>query len=174
MSKYLLKPITGTFKEGYILYDENEKEVYKCQMTKFKLFGASPFNFTNLITNKSEEHTVGKVSTITQESGKDLSSAMMDLMSTKSGFKYDGQKIFDYLHEKGIRIDSTVNSEKVGMKYNVTFEGKQIATLANSSPKGKSLLTFNNYLDVECEEKDLDLVFLVAFSIARTEQTFYN
>ena len=127
-----------------------------------------------MITNKSEEHTIGKVITTTQNHGDDIASAIMDLMTTKSGFKYDGQKIFDYLHEKGIRVETSINSEKIGMKYNVTFEGNPIATLSNSSPKGKSLVTFSNYYDIDCDEKDLDLVFLVAFSIARTEQTFYN
>ena len=32
----------------------------------------------------------------------------------------------------------------------------------------------NLYYEVICEEKDLDIVFLVAFSIAMTEQTVYN
>ena len=174
MPKYLLKPITGTVKEGFVLYDENEKEVYKAQMVKFKLFGASPFAFNNMITNKTEEHTVGKTVTVTENHGDDIAGAIMTVMSTKSGFKYDGEKIFDYLHKKGIRIDSNINTGKVGMKYDVTFEGKPLATIANSSPSGKSLLTFNGYYDVECEEQDLDLVFLVAFAIAKTEQTFYN
>ena len=174
MNKYLLKPITGTVKEGFILYDENEQEVYKTQMTKFKLFGASPFEFKNLVTGKTEEHSVSKVLTVSEKFGNDIAGAMLEMMSTKSGFKYDGEKIFNYLHDKGIRIDSHVNTGKIGMKYDITFEGKPLATIANSSPSGKSILTVDRYYDVECEEKDLDLVFLVAFSIARTEQVFYN
>ena len=174
MTKYLLKPITGTVKEGFILYDESGKEVYKTQMTKFKLFGASPFEFSNLITGKVEEHTLSKVLTVTENHGNDIAGAMMEIMTTRSGFKYDGQKIFDFLHEKGIRIDSHITTEKIGMKYDITFEGNLIATIANSSPSGKSILTVDRYYDVNCEEKDLDLVFLVAISIARTEQTFYN
>ena len=174
MTKYLLKPITGTPKEGFILYDESGKEVYKTQMTKFKLFGASPFEFRNLITGKVEEHTLSKVLTVTQSFGNDIASAMLEMFTTKSGFKYDGQKIFEFLHEKGVRIDSHINTEKIGMKYDITFEGQPIATIANSSPSGNSILTVDRFYDVTCEEKDLDLVFLVAISIARTEQTFYN
>ena len=173
MTKYLLKPITGTVKEGYILYD-GEKEVYKCQMIKFKLFGASPFEFKNMLTNTSEEHTVGKTVTVQQNHGNDIAGAIMNIMSTKSGFKFDGQKIFDYLHEKGFRIESNISDQKIGMKYDISYLGKSIATIANSSPSGKSLVTFDGYYDVECEEKDLDLVFLVAFAIAKTEQVFYN
>ena len=78
------------------------------------------------------------------------------------------------MHDKGIRIDTQLSNNKLGMTYNVTFEGKNLATIATSSPKGKSFITFDLYYDVTCEEKDLDLVFLVAFSIAKTEQTFYN
>ena len=41
--------------------------------------------------------------------------------------------------------------------------------------KGKTvIITTDMYYDVTCEEKDLDLAFLVAFSIAKTEQTFYD
>ena len=60
------------------------------------------------------------------------------------------------------------------MTYNISLEGNPLATIATSSPKGKSFITTDLYYDVTCEEKDLDLVFLVAFSIAKTEQTFYN
>lgn len=174
MAKYLLKPITGTFKEGFILYDEKGQEVYKTQMAKFKLFGASPFEFKNFITGKTEEHKVSKVVTTSENNRNNISGAMLEMMSTKSGFKYDGEKIFNYLHDKGIRIDSHINTGKIGMKYDITFEGKPLAVIANSSPSGKSILSVDRFYDVECEEKDLDLVFLVAFSIARTEQVFYN
>ena len=95
-------------------------------------------------------------------------------MSKRSYFKYDDKKIWDYLHDLGIRINSKASTSKIGMTYEVTFEGKPLATISTSSPKGKSLITTDLYYDVTCEEKDLDLVFLVAFSIAKTEQTFYD
>ena len=168
-NKYKLKPITGTIKEGFTLVDENDNLVYKAQMTKFKLFGASPFKFENHITNKTEEHTVGKTVTMEQ-----TGPGFVDIMSTKSQFKYDGEKIFKYLHNKGIRIDSKLSGNKLGMTYEVSLEGTKIAVIASSSPKGKSLITTSMFYDVTCQEKDLDIVFLVAFSIAKTEQTFYN
>lgn len=170
MGKYLLKPKTGTFKEGFYLEDENNNIIYEGKMVKFKLFGASPFEFINHVTNKNEEHKVGKTVTIEQNTG----AGIIDYLSTKSYFKYDGVKVWDYLHDKGIRIESHISSNKIGMTHIVSLEGKQIATIASSSPKGKSLITLNNFYDVTCEEKDLDIVFLVAFSIARTEQLTYN
>ena len=63
---------------------------------------------------------------------------------------------------------------KLGFTYDVTYKGQPLATIATSSPKGKSVITMNRFLDVSCEEKDLDLVFPVAFAIAKTEQAFHN
>ena len=168
-NKYLLKPALGTFKQAFFLEDENANTIYEGKMTKFSLFGASPFEFFNHLTNKKEEHKVGKTITV-QEGGNDF----ISIMSTRSYFKYDGKKIWEYLHDLGIRIDSKPSSSKIGMTYDITFEGKPIATISSSSPKGKSILTTNLYYDVICDEKDLDLVFLVAFSIVKTEQLFYN
>ena len=169
MNKYLLKPKTGTMKQAFFLEDENGNVIYEGKMTKFSLFGASPFVFVNHVTNKSEEHKVGKTVTI-EQGGNDL----ISFMSKRSYFKYDDKKIWDYLHDLGIRIDSKVSTSKIGMTYEVSFEGKPLATIASSSLKGKSIITTDMYYDVTCEEKNLDLAFLVAFSIAKTEQTFYD
>ena len=168
-SKYLLKPKLGTIKQAFFLEDGNNNIIYEGKMTKFSLFGASPFEFVNHLTNKTEEHKVGKTITV-EQGGNDLISTM----SKRSYFKYDGKKIWDYLHELGIRIDSKISDSKIGMTYDVTFECKPLATIASSSPNGKSFITMDLYYNITCEEKDLDLVFLVAFSIAKTEQTFYN
>ena len=167
-AEYRLKPVLKTIKQSFYLEDENGKIVYEGKMTKFSLLFASLYEFVNHITNKTEVHKVGK--TVTSEEG----GGMVSLMSKKSSFKYDGQNIWDHLHDLGVRIDSSISGNKIGMSYDVTFKGQPLAAIASSSPKGKSIITTDLYYDVSCEEKDLDLVFLVAFSIAKTEQTFYN
>lgn len=168
-NKYLLKPVLRTAKQAFYLEDENGNTVYEGKMTKFSLLGASPFEFVNHVTGKMEEHKVGKTVTVEQGNG-----GLLSMLSKRSYFKYDGQKIWDYLHDQGIRIDSGISGKKLGMSYDVTFKGAPLATIANSSPKGKSIFTTDLYYDVTCEEADLDLVFLVAFSIAKTEQTIYS
>lgn len=168
-NKYLLKPVLKTAKQAFYLEDENGNTVYEGKMTKFSLLGASPFEFVNHVTGKMEEHKVGKTVTVEQGNG-----GLLSMLSKRSYFKYDGQKIWDYLHDQGIRIDSGISGKKLGMSYAVTFKGAPLATIANSSPKGKSIFTTDLYYDVTCEEADLDLVFLVAFSIAKTEQTIYS
>ena len=169
MNKYSLKPKLGTFKERYFLNDENNNTVYEAGMLKFKLFGASPYEFKNYATGNVEEHQIGKT-VIIESGGNDW----ISVMSKRSYYKYDGVKIWDYLHDKGVRIESKPSSEKIGMTYIISLEGKEIATIATSTPKGKALITTDRYYDVTCEDKDLDLVFLVAFSIARTDQVTYD
>ena len=169
MNKYLLRPKLGSVKEGFFLDDENGSLVCEGQVTKFSLFGAAPFEIINHKTGKKEEHKIGKTITA-EEGGNDL----ISFMSRSSWFKYDGQNIWHYLHDLGIRIDSKPSSNKIGMTYEITLKGKNIAVISSSSPKGKSLITTNLYYDVMCEEEDLDLVFLVALSIAKTDQVLYN
>lgn len=168
-NKYHLKPVLKTAKQAFYLEDENGNTVCEGKMTKFSLLGASAFEFVNHVTGKTEEHKVGKTITVEQGNG-----GLISLLSKRSYFKYDGQKIWDYLHDQGIRIESGISDKKLGMSYDVTFKGAPLCTIANSSPKGKSIFTTDLYYDVTCEEADLDLVFLVAFSIARTEQTIYS
>lgn len=169
MAKYVFKPVLKTVKQSFYMEDENGRVVYEGNMTKFSLFGAAPHEFINHITNKTEVHKIGK--TITAESGN---GGVVTALSRTSSFKFDGQKIWDYLHDLGIRIDSTLSGGKLGMTYDITFKGQPLATAASTTPKGKSIVTLGHYYDVECEEKDLDLVFLVVFAIARTDQAFYN
>lgn len=169
MSNYFLKPKLGTIKQSFSLENEEGKTVYEGKMIKFKLFGAAPYEFINHITNKTETHNIGKTVTV-EENRNDI----VDLLSKKSYFKYDGKKIWDYLHDEGFRVDSKLSDGKLGMTYDVSLKGNHIATIKTSTPKGKSLITTDMYYDVICEEENLDLVFLVAFSIAKTEQVFYN
>ncbi|MCR4748050.1 MAG: hypothetical protein K5836_06285 [Clostridiales bacterium] len=70
--------------------------------------------------------------------------------------------------------ENGMSGSKLGMSYTVFLNGNKIATVASSSPKGKSLIATDLYYDVTCEEKDIELVFLVAFSIARTDQLVYS
>lgn len=165
--KYLFLPDKTFLKQGFFMKDENDTVIYEAKMTKFSLFGAFEFEFFNHKTGKMEKHKVGHTLTSSQ-------SGMLEMLSIKSRFKYDGQNIWDYLHDLGIRIDSHLSSNKIGMIYNVTFKGKEFATIATSSPKGKSIITSSYCYDVTCDEENIDLAFLVTFAIARTEQIAYN
>lgn len=60
------------------------------------------------------------------------------------------------------------------MEYTISLKGNEIAKIKTSTPKGKLLVTTNQCLEVYTDSENLDLVFLVAFSIARTEQAFLD
>ena len=170
---YRLQPDKNYMRQGYYMADPNGEVAYEAKVLKNPIFGAATVDFINHRTGKTEQHKVGKVITSsmsTEIGGLDFT----EMLSLKSGFKYDGQKIWDYLHQLGVRIDSHISSEKIGMAYEVKLKGVPIALIATSTPKGKSMLTMQHVLDVTVSDENLDLAFLVAFSIARTEQVLYS
>lgn len=167
--KYLYQPDKKVLKQGAVMTDEAGNVVYEAQMLKNPLIGAMEFSFINHVSGKTIPHKVSKTVTTGTTTG-----GLTDFFSTNSRFKLDGTNIWDYLHEKGIRIDSNFSGNKLGMTYHVTQHGREMATLATSTPKGKSFITSGNVYDVITEEQDLDMAFLVTFAIARTGQAFYN
>ncbi len=165
---YFFRPEKKILKQGFYMEDENNNIVYEAKMIKQSLFSAMQFQFINHLSNKIEEHKVGHTVT-TEQSG------IFEMFSTKSYFKYDGKNIWDYLHEIGIRIDSHLSNDKIGMTYNVTLEGKEMATISTASPNnGKMIITSAYCYNVTTSTSNIDLAFLVTFAIARTDQTFYN
>ena len=166
---YLFQPEKKIMKQGFFMTDDNENVIYEAKMLKQPLIGAMQFEFVNHLTGKTTPHSVSK--TVTTETS---TNGFTDIFSTKSRFKLDGKNIWDHLHEIGIRINSSVSDRKLGMHYEVTLQGEHLATLSSTTPKGKSFLSSPFFYDVTTEEGSLDMAFLVAFAIARTDQTFYN
>lgn len=165
--KYFFQPEKKILKQGFFMEDENKNVVYEGKMLTQPLLGAMEFEFINHVSGKSEKHKVGHTVTTETES-------LFGFFSTKSSFKFDGKNVWDYLHEMGVRIDSNLASAKIGMTYTVSLEGKQIATVATSSPGGVLPVTSGSFYDVVTDEEHLDLAFLAAFAFARTDQAFYS
>ena len=167
--KYFFHPGKASVKQGYLMQDENQELVYESNVIKQPLLGAADVEFINHITGKSVVHKVGH--TLTSET----SGLFGGLSFTKSHFKFDGVKIWDYLHEQGVRLDSGISGSRIGMVYDVSLKGQKIATIATAAANGsKFILTSRFTLDVTTTEEYIDLAFLVAYSIARTDQTFYS
>lgn len=164
---YFFQPEKKILKQGFFMQDENNNIIYEAKMLKQPLLGAMVFEFINHKTNLNEEHKVGH--TITSEQ-----SGLFEMFSVKSSFKYDGKNIWDYLHEKGIRIKSSISNKGIGMIYEITFEGKEMAIIESASANGGKIITNPYFYNVTTSEEYLDLAFLTTFAIARTDQTFYN
>lgn len=167
--KYTFAPEKKAWKQGFFMKDENDNIVYEAKVLKQSILGSSTVEFVNHLTNKSEEHKIGAVITVQSENG-----GLLDVLSARSHFKFDGKKIWDYLHELGVRIDSGLSGGKLGMSYTITLRGQEIARIATSSPGGKSIITGKFWYDVITSQENIDLAFLTTFAIAKTEQTFYN
>ena len=167
-NKYFFNIDKKWFKQGYVMIDENKNVVYEAKMTKLGIFTSFKFEFVNHLTNKTTEHKVGHTSTLEQ-------SGVVGYFATKSNFKFDGKKVWDYLHEQGIRIETSLANGRLGMSYSVTLKGKEMATITMANPKGKkSFITTDFSYDVETDEENIDMAFLTAFALARTNQVFYD
>ena len=166
---YLYQADRKVMKQGAVLTDEAGSTVYEAKMLKNSLFGGMQFEFVNHVTGKTVEHKVGHTLTSESDNG-----GVLDVLSKNSRFKLDGKNVWDYLHEQGIRIDTHRTSGKLGMTYSVTLKGQPLAAVETSTKSGKGLITGDHCYRVTADEADLDLAFLVAFAIARTDQVFYS
>ena len=181
--KYFVHP-TGKLNQDYQMEDANKNPVYEAKAVKKGILTAWQFEFTECGTGKTEMHKVGHTVTTEQHTGVgfgalgalgNVASDAAAWLSTRSWFKFDGKKIWDYLHEEGIRIDSKLAEGRLGMAYRVTLKGQDLATLTMAAPDGKkSFLTGKFWYEVEMKGDNLYLAFLTTFAIARTEQMFYD
>ena len=96
-NSYFFHPNGGGIKQGFLMENEAGAPVYEAKVLKMPLFGAATVEFIDHTTGRSEEHKIGHTATIEHENG-----GIFDAFSTKSYYKYDGVKIWDYLHEKGV------------------------------------------------------------------------
>ena len=165
---YFFHPEKKILKQGYLLEDDQQQVVYEAKVLKQSLIGASEIEFINHLSGRSETHKVGK--TVTTET-----SGMLGMFSTKSHFKFDGKKIWDYLHEKGIRIDSALSGGKIGMTYRISLRGEEIATIASAAANNSNfIVTSGSCYQVTTSEEHLDIAFLITMAFARTDQAFYD
>lgn len=171
LTEYYVSYDGQMLRPGYIVEDGARNVVYEAKMEKNALVGARQFNFTDVRTGRSVDHEVGH--TVTQSFNDELFSA-------KSTFKFDGEKIWDVLHNRGIRIQTNMTSKFPNMVYTIGRNGQFMATVETSSkyvheedaaehklniPLGKY------YYRVWTNETDLEDLFLTVFAISETEQT---
>lgn len=166
---YLYQVDKKVMKQGAVLTDETGSTVYEAKMLKNSLFGGMQFEFINHLTGKTIAHKVGHTLTTESENG-----GVIDMLSKNSRFKLDGKNVWDALHEQGICIDSHPTGGKLGMTYSVTLKGQPLATVETSTKSGKGLITGDHCYRLTVDEANLDMAFLVAFSIAQTDQVFYS
>ena len=161
---YTFQPDGKSMKQDFILQDEEKNTVYEAKVLKQPLFGPSTVEFTNHVSGRTEQHSIGK--TVNIGEGNDVETYI-----AKSYFKFDGQKIWDYLHDRGIFIETSQTEGRLGLVYNVTKNGRDIAVMETAAMSGiLSFMSSGMNLNISAEEDELDNVFLTAFAVAKTER----
>ena len=171
LTEYYVSYDGQMLRPGYIVEDAARNVVYEGKMEKNALVGNRHFVFTDHRTGAVEEHEVGH--TLTQSFNDELFSA-------KSSFKFDGEKIWDVLHERGIRIATDLRSKFPNMVYTISKDGRFFATVETSGKyvheEDAAEHTLNipvgrYYYRCWTNESDIALLFLTVFAISETEQT---
>ena len=156
---------TGTAKVGHRLENADRKVLYEAKITKFSLIGASGMDFIDHEKGTTTPHQVG------HEINMEYNSILID---NHSGFKLDGEDIWKHLKRNGIVIESSFMAGKpLWPQYRVLRDGEKIGLLESSgvhvheedaAQDGNA----RGYFRIQTQEKNLDLLFVVAMAFART------
>lgn len=170
VTEYYFRFDGHSLKPGYILEDAERRPLYEGKMLKQALVGTRPYEFHNHVSGSVKEHAVGHVMTQTYND---------EFFSAKSWFKFDGTNIWDLLHEKGIRISTSLASKFPYTVYDVAKNGSPFAHIESTSmyvhedeeaehkvkiPVGRM------YYRVWTSAEDLDLLFLTVFAISEAAE----
>lgn len=124
VTEYYFRWDGNSLKPGYLIEDADRKPLFEGKMLKNALVGARTFEFTNHVTGEVKEHEVGHT---VQQTYND------SFFSTKSWFKFDGENIWDLLHERGLRMKTSVFSKFPNMSYEVSKDGVPFAQFESTS-----------------------------------------
>ena len=171
VTEYYFRFDGNSLKPGFIVEDAARNVLYEGKMLKQAIVGARPYEFVNHLTGKTEQHEIGHITTQTYNN---------ETFSAKSWFKFDGKNVWDLLHERGVRLSTSVISKFPHLVYNAAKNGSAFAVIETSSqyvhedeeaqhklaiPTGSMFYRFWTSSD------DMDLLFLTIFAISETDQT---
>jgi len=161
----------NSFRPGYLIEDADRRPLFEGRMLKDAVAGARTFAFTDHITGKTAEHEVGHLVTQTYDGS---------FLGAKSWFRFDGENIWDLLHERGLRIRTDVRSRFPNMTYEASKDGAPFAQFESTSmyvhedeeaahriavPVGRM------YYRCWTVSDDFETLFLTIFSVSESEQT---
>ena len=171
LTEYYVQFDGKSFKPGYTIEDKDRNLVYEMTMDKNALVSERSFTFRNHQTMVTTEHKVGH--TITTGSANFM-------WDNRSWFKFDGKNVWDVIHEKGIRIETSLLSSFPNLVYTVSRYGTFIATIETSgkmvheedAAKHKINVPLGKYYyRFWTNETAIDDLALTIFAISETEQT---
>lgn len=168
LEEYYVLHDGSTLKPGYIVEDRARAVVFEAPMTKHAV-GKRVFTFRDCRLGSTQEHEVGLTVTTGYSN---------EFFSTNSWFKFDGENIWDVLHDRGVRIRTDLRSKFPKTVYTVSRNGRFFATIETSSryvheedeaEHKVTVPTGKYYFRCWTNEQDLALLFLTVFAISETE-----
>ena len=171
VTEYYCRFDGNNLKPGYVVEDAARAVLFEGTMTKNSLVGARVFTFTDHTTGSVEEHEVGHVTTQTWND---------ETFSASSYFKFDGQNIWDVLHDRGLRLATDLRSKFPNVAYDVAKNGRAFARIESCSrfvheeeeAQHKIALPVGRYYyRFWTDSNDFETLFLTIFAVSETEQT---
>ena len=162
----------GTAKGTCHMEDAGRGLLYEAVCDKFSLVGDSLYTFKDREHGTEKQYSVGK--TLTQ------SSDGLFVLDNHSSFLLDGKDIWKTLHRNGVRIETGLDGLK--WAYTLYRDEEPIARIVNTGRKvheedeggALSRMPAPGFFRIWTREKYLDVVFLAAFAIGRTDMTLYE
>ena len=166
----------GTPKYGHRIEDKDRKVLYEAKMTKFTLAGPFGFDFID------HEHGTTKAHLIGHQEETDWNSFILDNHYT---FSFDGEDIWKHLKRSGVKVESRFAQDKVLFpSYTVLRDGAEIGYIEASSQyvheedaeehAVANKMPIQGFYRIFTNEKNLDLLFVVALAFARSGATDDN
>lgn len=147
---YSLHPFEKNEQRGYALYNDEERYVYYAVKEKTE-DNCEVYYFKNCTTNSVNHHKISEI----------LRNNNAPNFSRKS-FYFNDKEIWKYLEKQGIGIRATIVEENL-TQYKITRYSDIIAFIRKRAGSGR-VYTMRTY------EKNLDILFLVLFAIAKTNE----
>lgn len=162
------------FYQGYSLEDKFRHKMMDAKMLKHAIFSQCEFEFTDHDKKKSAKHLVGQT---------EVTSFDFGFFETvvRSTFSFDGKDVWKMLKELGVSV-TIARTAADDVRFTVFYGAEKVALIRRTSvfvheedevrhSHRKHFLAQGFYRLITREE-DLDLLFLIMFTLARTELSF--
>lgn len=155
-------------KQGYIMKDAAGQPVYEAKMLKMTVLKPFQYEFINYVNGSRKTYEVGHTVSSTMSGPI----PMLGQIPISCSFKLNGTDIWQYIGSKGYSFDMALQ----GIKpiYTVKYYGTPVAsmeTVGTNEVTGKNYklgnLPVNGHFKINCSPDELDMIFLIAFSITR-------
>ena len=158
--------------QSFKMEDENNKSLYEANLIKFRLLGASDFEFVNQLTS---ERTLRKISkTVSVSEG-----AAGISMTQASSFKMDGINCFDLLESKGYTLKLIMKFDLIHPKFGLfDRDGNKVAVykmnVVGEREEGVGAIgNKQSNTEITTDSVDTESVFLGAFILSRVDFSLY-